>query len=115
MGMLDVTAAGNSATEGQCKWARLSPSWIKRFLVDPSGVAHGSWLTSKWTKGLGVGCKCCRAAGWRSPFGAYHVKTTAALQPANFAKRAPNPKHQVVVAAYKRNASAEVALTSPSL
>jgi hypothetical protein len=50
-----------------------------------------------------------------APFGAYQVKTTAALQPANFAKHARNPKHQVAVVAYMGNASAEVALTSPDL
>jgi len=80
----------------------------------PRSVARGSWLTSRWTAGLGVGCKCCHAAGTRSPFGAFQVKTTAALQSINFAKHAANPKHQAAVVGYMRNASADT-LSSPSL
>ena len=98
------------------KWERLRPAWSKRFLLDPVAPGRGTWLDSKWEKGLAVGCKCCRAADLRTPFGAYRVDTVAGLQAVNFIKHASNSKHIAAVDAYLRGTSvaARISLNCPS-
>jgi hypothetical protein len=56
----------DAVTAAQAKWKRLFPKWSKQFLVDPADPKSGTWLDSKWGRGLAVGCKCCSAACSRS-------------------------------------------------
>ena len=81
-------------------WKRLYPKWSKRFLVDPGRPHLGSWLSSKWKDGKGVGCTCCHWAGINSPFSNFQAMSVPALQAVNFAKHDRNPTHRAAAAAY---------------
>ena len=70
------------------KWDRLGKQWQKRFLIDKSNPALGSWLDMNCDGN--VGCKCCKFVGLTSPFGAYSVNTANALQAVNFEKHQRN-------------------------
>ena len=96
------------------KWQRLFPKWQKKFLMNPSDASAGTWLSSQWTKGLGVGCKCCRAAKLQTRFGTFRIDSPDGLQAVNFQKHAINPRHQKAVAAYL-NRVLDVTIHSPPL
>ena len=83
-------------------WKRLYPKWSKRFLVDPNRPLLGSWLSSKWKDGQGVGCTCCNWAGINSPFSNFQVMSVAALQAINFDKHSRNLTHKAAASAYAR-------------
>lgn len=88
------------------KWERLAPkTWKRRFLIDKSNPALGSWLDESWVGGnLAVGCKCCKFA--KVDGGAmanYEVKTASALQSENFRKHESNSKHKAAVIDYINN------------
>ena len=74
--------------DAQVKWKRLFPKWSTKFLLDPADPKSGTWLDSKWSQGLSVGCKCCNAAERICPFGVYGVASADALQVVNFTKHA---------------------------
>ena len=86
--------------DAQDKWKRLFPKWSTMFLLDPADPKSGTWLDSKWSQGLSVGCKCCNAAERICPFGVYGVASTSALQVANFRKHAASDKHVAAAAAF---------------
>ncbi len=85
---------------GRFKWRRLFPKWAPQLLVNPADPSSGTWLDSRWSKGLGVGCKCCNAAGIDTPFGTYTVASATSLQAVNFKKHAANNVHRLASAAF---------------
>ena len=87
--------------DGPDKWRRLYPTWRKHFPIDHARPTLGTWLDSKWAKGLGVGCKVCRAVGFTTiPFGAYEIRSKDAIQVCNFEKHAQSAAHKAAVAAF---------------
>ena len=80
---------------GQAKWKRLAKKWSTIFLLDPADAKKGTWLDSAWSKGLAVGCKCCKAAGDDGPFGRYAIQTCGQLQAIKFQRHQQSEKHKV--------------------
>ena len=81
------------------KWARLGPTWQKRYPISTERPELGSWLHFD---GNGVGCRCCAVAGVskRSSFAHYGVNTCAAMQECNLLKHSNNKRHQAAVQAF---------------
>ena len=96
-----MVAKLEAACDGRAFWARNYEKWAKRFPIDPSRPKLGTWLDSNWAKGLGVGCKVCRDAGFTtSPFGAYDIRSTRCMQVCNLQKHAQCATHTVAVKAF---------------
>ena len=90
-----------AARDGRGKWIRNYPIWAQRFPIDPARPKLGTWLDSKWAKGLGVGCKVCRAAGFlTTTFGAYEVTSKDAIQLCNLQKHSQRGMHKAAVTAF---------------
>ncbi|CAK0809178.1 unnamed protein product [Prorocentrum cordatum] len=80
---------------------RTYPVWANKFPIDHAQPKLGTWLDSKRAKGLGAGCKICRAAGFTtSPFGAYEVRPNGAIQVCSLQKHAQCAEHKAAVAAF---------------
>ena len=96
-----MVAKLEAACDGRAKWARNYQIWANRFPIDPSQPKLGTWLDSNWAKGLGVGCKVCRAAGFTTnPFGAYEVRSKVCMQVCVFQKHAQCAAHTAAVTAF---------------
>ena len=76
--------------QAEQKWLRLKDKWQARFPVSPDAPHLGSWLDAA---PQGIGCRACWSAGRACSFGAYSVRSAAALQVVNFNKHAVNPRH----------------------
>ena len=86
--------------DAEHKWHRMFAKWSNKFPMDATMPEMGTWLDSRWRKGLGVGCKACHAAGLTSPLATYQVKAGTSLQPAAFAKHAACQAHALALKAF---------------
>ena len=57
-------------------------------------------MDSRWSKGLGVGCKCCNAAGIDTVFGTYNICSAFSMESRHFKTHAATTIHRLASAAF---------------